>query len=385
MKKFYYLLLTSILCLTATGQTVPVGENISLDQQLSNIIQTSVTSGIIYERVIQIANSYNFNTTTTFNTANFNYYQQVLDEMNRASNGTKFTTLTNFRNLIATTTQANQVDVSILNTQYHILNYNVDDPSQGGLTFNSTTNKFVQTSGRVPFYMLNATVIAPTKDYVSGSSITYKIRNDLYFKNGTKTIKTLVANFGDGVNRTLINAQVLTNQDVVINYTTSGDKISTFNITYTDNTTLTTYGKIYFKYVCTNCAVATSGSCFTTDPYKQDFQLNADIPFTGFVAGDPSIKARIDYRVFYSSLYTDKKIRKPIIILDGFDPGDRRKIEDCDCENNVDCAANNITNGVFDPEKHKSMVDFNKYYDPNIFNNVDLIPRLRNLGYDVIL
>jgi len=77
MKKFYYFLLASTLCLEAGAQTIPAGENISLDQQLSNINQTSVTSGIIYERVIQIANIYNFNATPTFNTANFNYFQQA--------------------------------------------------------------------------------------------------------------------------------------------------------------------------------------------------------------------------------------------------------------------------------------------------------------------
>lgn len=382
MKKFYYFLLASFLFLEANSQTIPAGENISLDQQLSNINQTSVTSGIIYERVIQIANIYNFNSTTTFNTANFNYFQQALDEMNRASNGTKFTTLDNFKNLIATTTAENQVDLSILNTQYHILNYNEDNPSQGGLTFNTSTNKFVQISGKVPFYMLNTSIIAPTKDYVSGTSVIYKIRNDLYFKNGTKNIKTLVANFGDGINRTLISSQLLTNQNITVNYTSSGEKISTFTITYSDNTTLTTYGKIFFQFVDSTSRDATAG-CFATDPYKQDFQLQADIPFAGYVAGDPTIKAKIDYRVFYGNTNTDKKIRKPIIIIDGFDPGDKRKIEDCDCENIPDCAARNTTNGVFDSEKHRAMVDLMEYY--NGPSKKLLLPELRLLGYDVIM
>lgn len=233
--------------------------------------------------------------------------------------------------------------------------------------------------------MLNTTIIAPTKDYVSGTSVVYKIRNDLYFKNGTKIIKTLVANFGDGVNRTLISSQVLTNQNININYTTSGEKISTFTVTYTDNTTLTTYGKIYFQLESTATKNASASSCFAGDPYKQDFQLQADIPFTGYAVGDPTIKAKIDYRVFYAFAHTDKKIRKPIIILDGFDPGDKRKIEDCDCENIPDCAARNTSNGIFDVEKHKSMVDFNKYFDSSILDYVNLLDRLRTEGYDVIM
>jgi hypothetical protein len=170
---------------------------------------------------------------------------------------------------------------------------------------------------------------------------------------------------------------------MLVNYATSGEKISTFTITYTDNTTLTTYGKIYFQYQTLAAKAANASSCFDLDPYKQDFVLQADLPFTGYAVGDPTIKAKIEYRVFYGN--TDKKIRKPIIILDGFDPGDKRKIEDCDCEADTDCAARNTTNGVFDPEKHKSMVDFNEYFDPNIQQITKLIPQLRALGYDVIL
>jgi hypothetical protein len=247
MKKINYFLLLLLFCITTNAQTIPVGENITLDQQLTNVNQTSVSSGIIYERVMQIANIYNFNRTSTFNTANFNYYKQALDEMNRASNGSKFITLESFKNLVASTTATNEVDLSLLNTQYHVLNYNEENTSLGGMTYNTTTNKFVQISGKVPFYLLNTTIISPAKDYVAGTSVVYKIRNDLYFKNGSKIIKTLVANFGDGVNRTLINSQVMTNQNITINYSSSGEKISTFTVTYTDNTTLTTYGKIYFQ------------------------------------------------------------------------------------------------------------------------------------------
>ena len=61
----------------------------SLDTQLSNINHTSVTSGIIYDRVLKLGNFYNFNKSTDFNSANADYFRQILSEMNRASNNTK--------------------------------------------------------------------------------------------------------------------------------------------------------------------------------------------------------------------------------------------------------------------------------------------------------
>ena len=387
MKIFYFFLWGLFISLVTHAQTIPAGENISLDQQLSNVSQTSVTSGIIYERVLSSANLYNFNKVSTFNTANFPYFKQALSEMRRASNNTKFISLDAFKNLVSVNKIQNEVDVAILNTQFHILNYNEDNPSAGGLTYDTLTNKFASIPGQVPFYMLHNTVIAPTKDYVSGTQVLYKLRNDLFFKNGTKTIKTLKANFGDGVIRTIINNSKLTNINIAIQYTTSGEKVSRFDVTYNDNSILTTYGKIYFQYIPLKSSIITNSqfsSCSVTDTLRQDFVLQADIPFTGYKAGDPTIKAKIDYRVYYAYVHTDKKIRKPIIIIDGFDPGDKRKIDDCDCENIPSCAAYNTTpEGVFSAQKHRSILDLMEYYDGA--NKEKLLNKLRLEGYDVII
>jgi hypothetical protein len=84
------------------AQTVPAGENISLDTQLSNVPQNTVTSGVIYERVITAANLYNFNKVTTFNQANFGYFKQALSEMRSASNNTRFVSLKKFKLLLET-------------------------------------------------------------------------------------------------------------------------------------------------------------------------------------------------------------------------------------------------------------------------------------------
>lgn len=386
MKKILCFALFAFLNISSKAQSIPANENISLDQQLSNINKTSVTSGIIYERELPIANLYNFNKVATFNTANFNYFKQALSEMNKASNNTKFITLDAFKTLVSQNSIENEVDLSILNTQFHILNYNADNPSLGGLNFNTGTNKFTPIIGKVPFYMLHNTVIAPTKDAVTGTTLTYKVRNDLFFQNGTKRIKTLIANFGDGINRTLITNEILTNQNIVVSYNSSGEKVATFTITYSDNSTLTTYGKIYFNYVePSNSLLPPSPICFAADPLKEDFELQATIPFKGYLASDPNIKAKINYRVFYhnNNGNTQKKIIKPIIIIDGFDPGDKRKFEDCDCAVIADCAVKNATGGFFDASKHRSMVDLMEYYDGD--DRKIVIKDLRDKGYDVIL
>lgn len=140
----------SLLCCAALllsaltqAQDYPATENISLDTQLTNISKSTVTSGIIYERVITIANLYNFNQVNTFNTANYSYFKQAFSEMRRASNDLKFIPLATLKTMAAANKTDNKVDVAILNTPFQILNYNEDNPAAGGLTFNTTTSRFV--------------------------------------------------------------------------------------------------------------------------------------------------------------------------------------------------------------------------------------------------
>jgi len=63
-----------LLALKVCAQTVPANE-VSLDQMLVNISKTTVTSGIIYERVAPFANLCNFNTKTNRNIADFKFFK----------------------------------------------------------------------------------------------------------------------------------------------------------------------------------------------------------------------------------------------------------------------------------------------------------------------
>jgi hypothetical protein len=51
-----------------------------------------------------------------------------------------------------------------------------------------------------------------------------------------------------------------------------------------------------------------------------------------------------------------------------------------------DCASEYLTNGVFDPLKHKSILDLTTYYDNSISSGpIPLLSILRNGGFDVII
>ncbi len=333
MKSFFTtlasLVITSILAQTS-----------SFDAQLINVDKSLVTSGIIYERVIPIANLYDFNQSgNAHNTANYTFFEQALSELYRASNNTKLISHYTLRSIIlADETAKNVVNIGIINSPFQIMNYNQETPSLGGLNFSN--NLYSQIPNKVPFYDLYALVIAPLKSIAEGSSITYKFRNDLIFNNGGKIIKTLTVDFGDGITRTIIsNAAIVLPSVTFANNGSNGYKKLLFTVTFDNNFTIATYGEIslFKKSIISPTArgtAKTSSSLCVYNPQIEDLlwsnianpkRLISDYAYQGLGEAAP-IFGEIEARVFYKN--DQRKLSKPILIIDGFDPSDSRKIQD---------------------------------------------------------
>lgn len=386
MKKLFFLALCMILSFHTKAQDDGATAPKQLDSLLVDIDKSLVTSGIIYERTTPFAGLYNFNSKDTCNTADYSYFRQSMLEMYRASNAKKFISLdsltVSLKNGLLTN---NVVDVGILNTQFNIINYHEDNPANGGLLLDSIAKKFVQIPDQVPFYMMHNTVISPLKEAVSGKEIVYRFDKSFFYTNGSKEIKTLKVDFGEGTSKNIVTNGLFIDQEITIAYTTNGTKTIKCTIEYSDGTTMVTRGEIYFRNANLSPSETLSCGAIGSTDYRQDFNnQQAAIDRQGYNATDPRIKSQMDYRVFYSNGNSAKLIKKPIIIIDGFDPGDTRRIEDCDCEMDETCASKNKTGGVFDPNKHKSITDMMVYYE-NPDTPRDLLPILRNLGYDVII
>ncbi|WP_028871671.1 hypothetical protein [Psychroserpens burtonensis] len=155
MRKFLFCfpLFLSSFCVQAQNE---------LDEQLSQIDTSSITSGILYERVSPFANLYNFNQSKKFNTASYSYLSQALSELYRASNKKSLISLEQLEQRLSHD-EKDLVDLVILNTPFQILNYNEASPEKGGLLFNEATKTYTAISNKPSFYTLQATLVAPTK------------------------------------------------------------------------------------------------------------------------------------------------------------------------------------------------------------------------------
>jgi len=388
MKNLTFKLRAILLCIVLSSPAfAQTGRR--LDDQLKNVDLSSVTSGIIYERVSPMANLYAFNYDSTgYNIANYALFEQALSELHRASNKTKLVSHHSLRNTISSDRKTKGiVNVGIINTPFEILNYKAEDEQTGGLILHDTLYEQIQ--GRPPFYSLYAVMVSPLKNSVSGGSITFKFSNNLIFNNGSKTIKSLRADLGDGVYRNIIvNGVIALSQVTIQNNFPNGKRKQTYKIIFSDNLTLTTFSDIYF----TNPVNVNIVDCEIDDNLIEEWhgpsnRLAALENYQGY-GENTSVKGQLEARIYYrtNNGNTQKKLRKPIIIIDGFDPGDTRKIEDCDCASDPVCAERYLNDdGVFDPSLHRSIINIMRYLNPTNNQTENLIRVLRNEGYDVII
>ena len=368
---------------------------------LSNLNQSQITAGFLYNKTAMFTNLYDFNR-GNYNLSHADHFKQSVNELYYASEQTKFMSASQLKTVTASTPKGS-VDIGIINTTITMLNFNEKNPSTGGLTF--PVDRFVPIAGRPSFLTRKILLASPLKESTSGTSVTYKFSAPFIYNNATTAIKNLVVYFDNATPVSIINNSALLVPTKTITYSTSGKKALKFVATFTDNSTITTVGYHYFNYVApqnnTLIATPTNNSLVSPCTYvlKDRDTVKSTIAFQGYV--EPfAYYGKFERTVFYhqknpdgSTNTTQKTILKPIIIIDGFDPGDTRKTTDCDCEMDISeegCFEkySKDNGGVFNALEHESIED-NMYY--NVINSngeltrPNLIQVLRDLGYDVII
>lgn len=296
--------------------------------------------------------------------ANGTYFEQALTDIYLATNKQRFTDFSGLRQMIPADELVtdHEVSIAILNTSYQTINYNTENPYDPNNGFVYTEGvSLTPIEGRNQFTNHHTTVIAPLKQLVKGDQITFKFSSEMLFSDG-KTIKNLSADMGDGVYRTVITNGDFTTTSIGIPIGESAELVQNYRIQYSDGTTETTQSTLYARSESNPPMSSRAGN-------TEDFWHISAYAFQGYEESE-AIYGAIEYRVFYAN--ADKVLRKPVFILDGFDPGDKRKIE------YVDYAQPNDT--IDNPAIYEMM----KYVDSNT-QEQNMVESLRTKDYDVII
>ncbi|WP_034061120.1 T9SS type A sorting domain-containing protein [Lacinutrix jangbogonensis] len=332
----------------------------NIDSMLVNINKTALTSSFLYDRVTQLANLTQFNKSN--NTATIGYFEQAIQELFNASNHTKFKSLENVRKHYKIHNRLNKVEIGIINVQFQSLNINNKDKNEDALKVEN--QMYSKINGKPIFKNNDVLILAPLKQYAVGETINYSLNPNLWFEDSNNPIKSIAINFDTGKVYNYTKIDTTTKISFPITYLESGYKTLTFKVNFKDGTTKTTYGKLHVKLPKTSMQRMNEGAILDTIH-------NSTLSFPNYNETTP-IAGKLEYSIYYHTLNNESEQRillKPIVIIDGFDPLDRRKIQDDDSP---------LPDG-----DHTSLEEFMTYKD-GVFDT-PIIPLLRNLGYDVIL
>ncbi|PQJ76687.1 hypothetical protein BTO16_12440 [Polaribacter glomeratus] len=335
-----------------------------IDERIKNLNKSTITSNILINRVFSFAKINDFNQGVQIDTSSYTHFTQAWDELYRASY-IKNIIKENELDLILESRkyQANVVPIGIINTEFHEFNFGTK-LANTNVTFNETTGLFANIAGKNPFIKRQTTIISPLVTRVTGNTIQFKTDHLFRLYKLGKQIKTLQLVTNGSIYNLISNYNFNTSTFSTI-YSSSGIKTLRFNITYADNTTKTTYANVYVNMIATTLA---KNSTNTSELLP--IEADDDLAFKGYELGDQLEKGKNEYRIYYSD--ASKTIDKPLYIIDGYDPGDTRKIEREDDGHDV---------------SKESILELMSYdHDKDsITPKKDMIKELNLLGYDIIV
>lgn len=315
-------------------------------------------------------------------TSNYDHFIQAWSELHRAAYNPIFSSVATLKNNISLNTNPNVVEIGVINTKMNIIKSgNANSPS-----LNFVNGRFENIAAINPFAENQVTVIAALKEKITANTITFKLQPSSILQLLGKKIKTLTANFGTGSTYTLIANQIISATNPTVTFTTSGEKEFVFSVVFDDNNTQILKAKMTVVLpTTTTTTVLRSGNFPAEENFVDTNGVTAIIPFQGYNETNAS-NGVLEYRTYYNTVTNpgysianntfsvQPKIRKNIIILDGFDPGDGRKIYQSSLNYNA--------------EKSSLYELMNYDHDDNVATDkINLIEKLRSApyGFDVTL
>lgn len=179
---------------------------------------------------------------------------------------------------------------------------------------------------RSPYLTKQIFLASPLVYTVNPGNVTFQLQGNMILQNYSNTLNSLYIDLGSGRAATLTSGG---------SYTVSLQQLGITNITFTATFLNGTQKKIYASVEVTNRGsfgssaarpLATAPVIPPCNNVYLDPRINADIPFADYITG-VSKPGVVQVGYYYANCATPT-LKKPIIILDGFDPGDKRLVPD---------------------------------------------------------
>ncbi|MFZ6012150.1 MAG: hypothetical protein ACOYXT_17545 [Bacteroidota bacterium] len=170
-------------------------------------------------------------------------------------------------------------------------------------------NRLREIQGRPSPYVTGETfALVPHRSHLTGPHHRFIFKPELFATNTGKTIGTIEADFGDGAGWRV----VVPGSPVYAAYSSDGEKTVAFRVTYTDGSVKESHSKILV-----------SGVVDRSNPQARYGGRNIaelQFPLAGFQSPKPYQGRTAGALVTVEYTNSEREIRKPLIVIEGFDP-----------------------------------------------------------------
>ncbi|MCF0056480.1 triacylglycerol lipase [Dyadobacter sp. CY356] len=312
MRNFYSLFIgLALLCplFTAFGQSNARTTQAEADDYMGNLDKSFVTSGILYNRAFPAASLNIFSSSETSNSGH--WLESRAELYKGALNTSGILSTESLQSLIyQSNKEQNIVPIGITLARLQEVNSAAVETDPNG--------RLRLKTGFVPSQTFNtkqAVVASALVPSVPLGTSNFQFPRWAAFSNQGVGINSVVVNFGDGgATRTLTPG----GPPVQVTYGNAGIKQLNFTIICSDGSQRTAKSELE---VLPNARVAITYPYFDGISTVDSTRIEADIYFQGYdeFTGYPG---KGDVLTYYAS--GRSQLRKPIILIDGFDPTDRR-------------------------------------------------------------
>jgi len=316
MKKLLLCCLFAFAYITVHAQTQKNFTQ-TADSCLINLDKSNITTGIFYDRVYPFAGLSVFNDNYA-DTSSYSHFIQGYSELfNAAYSNNGMVIPDDYSQQVSAKLQSAIVPIGILNYRFNYLDTT------------AIQNNLVSTSGLMLYDVPNRpsspyrerllSLAAVLTDTITTNTAYFELSSSLYLNNTGNAISNVNIDFADGSGLHSLGL----GQGININYSSVGLKIIHYYINYTNGTQVETYSSIYVN--SSQGGLGTSGA--PPPPTCNGFQtpdvlpIVADIPYQGYENESSPINGHGQEFIVYHTNTCDRVLRKPIIIINGFDPG----------------------------------------------------------------
>ncbi len=293
--KRYYLLLLILLPFFVYSQNMQ-------EDFFNSIDKSQIKSGILYDQVFPIADLASENLHATANRIS-----QALSELSRADLLKRFASYEVIKEYKKLPITQNIVPVSIIISEIDKISATAFD--EGYMSVDSDGNLVVNRALQsYHFHQFEVSLASPLIGQYNGQSINFFLPEELVYNTTSKSIQNISVDFGTGHFKDFMPGQTQS-----VHYNSPGTKNLIFNIIFQNGETLSLTSEIkILSHIEINQRNAGQVQIIeSTISYQGHGESQA---YTGIG----------EYQIFYDNI--DGVLDKPIILIDGFDPGDTRDI-----------------------------------------------------------